>query len=173
MAILLQPRDTFRDHYKSSLQARQDTWEHFTLTLAPSTIGRQAPIQLWPSKLRLMQAITMTMHRLCIKLDTSNPTGIEPLLPLQPCAFSPLAELRWVKTGPWPAQNFAKRLYLCIDSPTIWFDHSICACSLAPGGRAAWQRQPAELVKHLTSNFPAIAARQHASTCFFSFPNSS
>jgi hypothetical protein len=30
----------------------------------------------------------MTIHRLCIKLDTSNPTCIGTLLPLQPCAFS-------------------------------------------------------------------------------------
>jgi hypothetical protein len=38
MTILLQPHDTFCDHYKSSLQSHQDTWEHFTLTHAPSVV---------------------------------------------------------------------------------------------------------------------------------------
>jgi hypothetical protein len=38
MAILLQPRDTFHGDYKSSLQAHQYTWEHFTPTLALSVV---------------------------------------------------------------------------------------------------------------------------------------
>jgi hypothetical protein len=53
MAILLQPRDTFPDHYKSSLQAHQDTWEHFTPLLHRSSSTHSTPtIQAPPHAIR-------------------------------------------------------------------------------------------------------------------------
>jgi hypothetical protein len=42
--------------------------------------------QLLQSHNRL--TVNITMHKLCIKLATSNPSRIGPPLPLQPCAFS-------------------------------------------------------------------------------------
>jgi hypothetical protein len=83
--ILLQPRDTFRVRYKSSLQAQIHGGILHQLLLHRSS---STPIQLRPSLVGLLWAITITIHRLCIKLVTSNHCCIGPTLSLQPCAFS-------------------------------------------------------------------------------------
>jgi hypothetical protein len=52
--------------------------------------------QLLQSHSRL--TIDITMHKLCIKLATSNPSRIGPRLPLQPCVFSHWRLQRWHHT---------------------------------------------------------------------------
>jgi hypothetical protein len=77
MAIFLQPHGTFCDHYKSSLKGHQDTWEHFTPTLAPSVV-KHTHSTLTIQSVASCELHHHQIHRLCIKLATSNPVTPRP-----------------------------------------------------------------------------------------------